>query len=104
MSTGKNQYLKSKVRATPAWRQLRVDIEEAQNGLDPITLRPLRKGFNVHHLDMRAENYGNLALERFAALNKSTHEMVHWLFRYYAKDPAILERLKTLLDKMVELS
>ena len=53
---------------------------------------------------MAAENYDQLIEENFVALNKQTHETLHFLFRYYQKDPAILDRLKTVLDRMNELN
>lgn len=53
-SLGKNQYIKKKVRQSKAWKQLRIDIQEEYGNTDPITLKPLRKGFNVHHLDERS--------------------------------------------------
>ena len=98
---GKNQYIKNELRKTKEWRQLRIDIEDMYKN-DPITLKPLRKGFNVHHLDMRTDNYSNLDMSRFRPLNKAIHELIHTLYRYYEKDPNIIDRIKDLLDLMVE--
>lgn len=101
-SLGKNQYIKKKVRQSAEWRQLRIEIQAEYNNTDPITLRPLRKGFNVHHLDESVENYDNLNdHSKFRPLNKATHELVHTLYLYYRKDPKVLERLKEVLDLMV---
>lgn len=101
-NVGHNQYLKSKVRQTKEWRQLRIDIEDAYDGLDPITGKKLLKGFNVHHLDMRTEHYDDLNIEKFRPLNKSTHDAIHWLYRYYEKDPTILDRIREMLDLMLQ--
>lgn len=97
-----DQYRKSTVRKTAAWRQLRTDIAEEYNNTDALTLRPLRLGWNVHHLDMDVNRYDDLSIEKFRPLNKSSHDLVHTVFRYYAKDPDILERLKAILDEMVK--
>ena len=53
---------------------------------------------------MYAENYDKLIEENFVAVNKQTHEALHFLFRYYQKDKTILDRLKTVLDRMNELN
>jgi hypothetical protein len=92
---------KAEFRRTSDWKNFRSEM--LQNfSADYLTGYPLRKGFNIHHLDMRDENYSNLNPERFVCLNKSIHEMVHLLYGYYVKDPDILNRIKDLLDKMIE--
>ena len=95
---------KAKFRQTKAWKEFRKRIFDKQDGKDIITGKPLRKCYNCHHLDMSAENYDQLTEENFIALNKQTHEALHFLFRYYQKDPTILDRLKTVLDRMKELN
>ena len=100
----KNSEKKSKFRQTKEWREFRIKIAEKQDNKDIITGKPLRKCYNCHHLDMSAENYDQLIEENFVALNKQTHETLHFLFRYYQKDPTILDRLKAVLDKMNELN
>ena len=52
------------------------------NGIDVITGKPLRKGWQLHHLDMELERYANLNPEKFICVNRQTHEMIHWVFRY----------------------
>lgn len=102
-SLGKNQLIKKKVRQSKEWRQLRIDIQSEYNNTDPITLRPLRKGFNVHHLDESVDNYDKLEdHSKFIPLNKATHELIHTLFKYYRKDPQIMDRIKEVLDLMIE--
>ena len=101
-SSVKNQYMKKRVRQSKEWKQLRIDIQEEYDNTDPVTLKPLRKGFNVHHLDESVEHYGNLDdHSKFRPLNKATHELIHTLYTYYRKDPKVLDRLKELLDLMV---
>ena len=95
---------KAKFRATKAWKEFRKRIFNKQDGKDVITGKKLYRGYNVHHLDMSAENYDKLIEENFVAVNKQTHETLHFLFRYYQKDPTVLDRLKTFLEKMNELN
>ena len=95
---------KAKLRATKEWKAFRLKIAEKQDKKDFITGKPLRKGYNVHHLDMSAENYDKLIDENFIALNKQTHDALHFLFRYYQNDKDILDKFKKVLDKMVELN
>lgn len=96
--------VKAKFRTTKAWKEFRKRIFDKQDGKDIITGKKLYKGYNLHHCDMSAENYDKLIEENFIAVNKQTHEALHFLFRYYQKDPTILDRLKTILDRMNELN
>ena len=95
---------KAKFRQSKEWKEFRKRIFDKQDGKDVITGKKLYKGYNVHHLDMSAENYDQLIEENFIAVNKTTHETIHTLFRYYQKDPAVLDRLKTILYRMNELN
>ena len=96
--------VKAKFRQSKEWKEFRKRIFNKQDGKDIITGKKLYKGYNVHHLDMSAENYDQLIEENFIAVNKQTHETIHALFRYYQKDPTVLDRLKTVLDIMKELN
>ena len=96
--------VKAKFRRSKKWREFRIKIAEKQDKKDIITGKPLRKCYNCHHLDMSAENYDQLTEENFIAVNKQTHEALHFLFRYYQKDTTVLDRLKTVLDRMNELN
>ena len=96
--------VKAKFRQTKVWKEFRKRIFNKQDGKDIITGKKLYKGFNCHHLDMSAENYDQLIEENFIAVNKQTHDALHFLFRYYQKDPTVLDRLKEVLDRMNELN
>ena len=100
----KNSDKKSKFRQSKAWKEFRKRMFEKQDGKDIITGKKLYKGYNVHHLDMSTENYEKLEEDNFICLNKQMHETIHTLFRYYKKDPTVLDRLKTVLDRMNELN
>lgn len=47
-------------------------------------------------------NYDNLSMDRFVPLNKMTHDTIHFLYRYYRKDKHILERIREVLERMLE--
>ena len=96
--------IKAKFRASKEWREFRKRIFDKQNGKDIITGKKLYRGYNVHHLDMSADNYDKLIEENFIAVNKNTHEALHFLFRYYKNDKDILNRIKQVLEKMTELN
>ena len=95
---------KSKFRQSKEWKTFRIKIAEKQDKKDIITRKPLRKGYICHHLDMSPENYDSLTEENFIAVNKTTHDALHFLFRYYQKDPIVLYRFKEVLDRMNELN
>ena len=95
---------KAKFRQSKEWKEFRKRIFDKQDGKDIVTGKKLYKGYNVHHCDMSAEIYNKLIAENFVALNKQTHEALHFLFRYYQKDPTVLDRLKTILDRMNALN
>ena len=96
--------VKAKFRQSKEWKEFRKIIFDKQDGKDIITGKKLYKGYNVHHLDMSAENYDQLIEENFIAVNKQIHETIHTLFRYYRDDKDILNRIKQVLDKMIELN
>lgn len=96
--------IKAKFRQTKDWKEFRKRIFDKQNGKDIITGKKLYKGYNVHHLDMSEANYDKLIEENFIAVNKNTHEALHFLFRYYKNDKDILNRIKQVLEKMNELN
>ena len=96
--------VKAKFRQSKEWKEFRKIIFDKQDGKDIITGKKLYRGYNVHHLDMSAENYDKLIEENFIAVNKQTHEALHFLFRYYQKDTTVLDRLKTVLEKMNEVN
>lgn len=76
-----------------------------QGGICYITHKKLLKGANLHHLDLDENKYSDISKpENFVYLNKSLHEVVHVIWRYYKNDPEVLDRLKDVLDKMLILN
>lgn len=102
----KTQNTKSKFRATAKWKRFRSEMKKT-HGVDLITQKPLLKAWNLHHLMLTDDMsvYSDITDEtHFACLNKQTHEMVHWLYRYYVKDKSIIGRLEDLLEDMYYLN
>jgi len=100
-----NQQLKRRFRASKAWRFFRLMVKKHCKNKDVLTLRPLLTGFQCHHLDQREENYTKIDDEtRFITLNKQSHDVVHFIWRYYVKDETIIDRLKNILDDMKQKS
>lgn len=96
---------KRRLRDTKRWKALRHEKNVEQKGIDPITHGKLSRTANLHHMDLRPENYENLDdKSKFVLLNRNTHANLHWLYGYYRKDPNFLERLVGLLKRMVEIN
>lgn len=99
-----NKEIKSKVRKSKGWKLFRKVIFDRFNGKDSLTLKPLRKGWSVHHKDLHIENYHIFNPVNFEALNNKSHDCIHFLYTYYVKDHEILDRLKTILEDMEKLN
>ena len=97
-----HQKEKAKIRATPEWKRLKETVRASQGGLDALTGKALRPGANLHHMDLRAENYWKLDADYFRYLNRKSHDALHFLYSYYKHDPQIIFRLQNLLYAMKE--
>lgn len=105
MSQNEIQKKKKNLRQSKKWKTLRHNKNVEQKGIDLITLKKLSAGCNLHHLDQRECNYDKIDDPgRFILLNKLSHKAVHWIFVYYVKDKGVLDRLKDVLDEMIEKS
>lgn len=94
------QKAKRKFRSSSKWKDFRTSFK---NEVDVITNKKLYKGWNLHHKDLNENHYEDITdRNKFCSLNKSTHEMIHWLYNYYKNDPNILDRIKELLDEMID--
>ena len=94
----KKEFRKSKV-----WRDFSKELKEERK-VDALTLAKLRKGSLSHHLDLNPDNYEVLDKANFECLNMKSHDVVHFMYNYYKKDPAVIDRLKDILHKMVLLN
>lgn len=95
-----SQKKKRNFRASKKWKDFRHKKNVEQKGIDPVTKKKLRKGCNLHHRNLKEEDYENITNEEdFVLLNKATHDFLHEIYRYYKDDPTILDRIKEELDK-----
>lgn len=103
-------------RTTKTWKNFRdsfeiAGIKQFKNGkakpvkaTDPLTGNPLKKGWQLHHLDLNSANYTELIRENFEALNPQSHDVLHWCYTQMCKDPKFIERLTDLLNRMYEIN
>lgn len=95
---------KTAFRQSKAWKQLRKTKRES-DCKDALTLKKLSPQFNLHHLDLNPDNYKDLSdPDKFLCLNHNSHDCVHFLWTYYRKDPAILDRLREILERMRQIN
>ena len=94
---------KKAFRKTKTWKDFTKELK-AERKVDALTLAKLRKGSLSHHLDLNPDNYEVLDKANFECLNMKSHDVVHFMYNYYKKDPAIIDRLKDILHKMVLLN
>ena len=94
---------KKAFRKSKTWKDFTKELK-AERKVDALTLAKLRKGSLSHHLDLNPDNYEVLDKANFECLNMKSHDVVHFMYNYYKKDPAIIDRLKDILHKMVLLN
>ena len=99
-----NQKEKKKFRNSKVWKSFRHQMNVRDKGRDYITGSKLLKGYELHHLNLKIEDYQNLNEEHFISVNKLTHKFLHWIYIYYRKDKGVIERIVKILDKMIELN
>ena len=97
------QKLKRNFRASKKWKKFKADKRKECKGIDAITLKPLRKGWNLHHEDLSEEHY-NILNDNFLPCNNLTHKMIHWLWTYWQNDRGIIDRLKNEMEKMEKIN
>ena len=93
------QKRKRNFRARKVWKEFKAKKKKECGGIDLITLHKLGKWWELHHEDLDDANYEKLN-DNFLPCNNMTHEFIHWLYRYYVKDPGIIDRLKAEMEKM----
>ena len=97
------QRRKINFRARKVWKDFKAKKKKECGGLDLITLHKLGRRWELHHEDLREENYTVLN-DNFLCCNNLTHKFIHWCYGYYIKDPAIIDRLKEELERMKEIN
>lgn len=99
--SSKAQKEKTKFRKTVAWKKFKAFMKKKDNNKDQLTGRPLRRGWQLHHLDMSLENYKDLNPDNFVCLNRKSHELIHFLFNYDCD--FVLGNARKILLKMESL-
>lgn len=94
-----SQKKKRKFRASKKWKLKKLSERKRAEGKDEITLKPLRKGWQLHHNCLDENQYENMN-NSFLCCNRKTHDFVHWLYVYYKTDKGILERIKKEMEIM----
>jgi len=99
------QIRKRKVRASADWAELRAQIRDEQK-IDPISMRPLNRGWNLHHLSQDERYYDDLSRERFVGLNEYSHRCVHYLHDIVVRegDFNVFERLQLIIQQMIDIT
>ena len=90
---------KQKFRTTSTWKNKKKKEKVRAKNLDEITLKPLRKGWQLHHNCLDKKEYENMT-KSFLCCNNLTHKFIHWLYTYYKTDKQILFRIKKELEQM----
>lgn len=111
-----NQEEKSWFRTTHTWVDFRKTFEvdtykELKNGkkkpiktVDYLTGNPLKKGYQLHHIDLNPQHYTDLIREHFIPLNPQSHDTLHWAYTQMCKDRDFINRFVDLLNRMYEIN
>ena len=98
-----NARLKRNFRATKPWKEFRQEIRKSRK-YDELTGSRLVKQYELHHLDLNEEHYKDLEPNHFSALNPKSHEVLHFCYDQYCKDPDFLPRLERLIKYMAQIN
>lgn len=95
------QEQKTAFRMSKPWKNFRAKCKKQYGYIDFVTKKVLARDWNLHHLDLRTAHYTQITdTQRFIPLNSDTHKFVHWLYRLWTKDKAIIARLEQTMVKM----
>lgn len=97
------QKRKRNFRASKKWKLKKVSEKKRAESKDEITLKPLRKGWQLHHNNLDESKYEDMK-QPFLCCNSLTHKFIHWLYVYYTKDPAILDRIRDEMELMKKIN
>ncbi len=94
---------RAKFRTTKEWKEFREYMKEKYDGKDAITGEKLRKGWNLHHMDLDSSHYTNLDENMFIPLNMGTHDKLHKMYVFSANQER-LEKLFEYIEKMRKIN
>ncbi len=99
-----NRREREEFRKSDRWMRFRSRCKK-RCCYDYITKKPLTKDWNLHHLDLDYDRYGDLSdMSKFLPLNEPTHLSLHKLYSLWKKDKEILKRIEEVMLKMEALS
>lgn len=99
-----NMREREEFRKSDKWMRFRARCKKRCN-VDYITKKPLMRDWNLHHLDLSYDRYGDLSdMKKFLPLNEKTHLSLHKLYAMWKKDHDILKRIEEVMLKMEEYS
>lgn len=99
------QKLKTKFRASKKWKDFRHSKYVEQGGKCPVCGMKLGKTANLHHIDLRAENYQDLSnSNNFVFLCRTCHEFIHYKLKSYIRKDFNVQALIGIWDRMREVN
>lgn len=100
----KEQAAKTKFRRSSKWMKFRK-LMKAEQGSDPITGSKLTPTCNVHHKDLNFEHYEDISDKtHFVCLNKTSHDVVHFLWQSHNGWRKAVLGLVSILKDMEKLN
>ena len=100
----KLQSEKTKFRRTSKWMKFRKMMKAAQV-VDPITGSRLSPTCNLHHKDLNPDHYTDISnKERFVCLNKTSHDVVHFLWQSHCGWRKAVLSLIAILKSMEQIN
>lgn len=92
---------KRKFRSTNTWKNFRKYMR-SKFKVDALTGKPLRAGWQLHHLDLDENNYNVLNEKMFCCVNRNSHKIIHEIYRYDTEN--YINNLHTILNQMKEIN
>ena len=99
------QRIKAKFRASKKWKEFRCIKYTEQGGRCLICGMKLGKTANLHHINLREEDYQDLSNpDNFVFLCHSCHEYIHHKWKAYIRKDYNVQVLLDIWDKMREVN
>ena len=98
------QKAKRNFRQNKRWKIFKQEMKDRCGKVDAITQKKLYRTWQLHHRNLNEAEYENLREDWFLPCNNLTHKFIHWLYNYFVKDPAIIDRIKAEMEKMKEIN
>lgn len=78
---------------------------KAAQVVDPITGSRLSPTCNLHHKDLNPDHYTDISnKDNFVCLNKTSHDVVHFLWQSHNGWKVALDSLRDILEDMERLN